>query len=170
MKRRPHHEPGCSRCDTPEDLVMIGDAVLCFSCRTCPHGVVYFSAPDRDHACRRCLRVLFTEQTFAGPRIDNIEGFAKTARWYGFSASDLHGNCAADEELIFQLIVKEYEERDAVQTQALITAIENQGTGLANEPGLFASVPAQSGTSPYPLPHHLVRGKTWSEPSGSSSR
>lgn len=161
MKRRPLHQPGCSRCDTPEDLRMIGDAVLCGNCRTCRHGYTYFSEPDRDSVCRLCLRELFTEKTFGGPRIDDIRKYAKMGECYGLSVSELRGNCAADEEQIWQLMAERYSERDRQQTLSIKAAFENLGKDSATVSDTPASASEQSGTSPCPLPHHLVRGRTW---------
>lgn len=144
----------CSRCANPEDLKTLGDQLLCLPCRTCPHDLVVHD----DFICYACVREYFTAWTFAGPLIvDLMQCIAFCERH--------------DIDLPGLLVWNFYEEGMLITYLAKISvSLRNQETNSANVPRTPLSPSEQNDTSPYPLLHHHVRGRTSKAPSGSSSR
>lgn len=85
-KRNSRSDPACPRCGNETDLrEWLNGFVYCIPCITCPHA-----EEGVNGVCPKCVRRLHTVFTFEGPRILNVEYYAKQA-WneYGLSMADL---------------------------------------------------------------------------------
>jgi hypothetical protein len=71
--------PTCDLCSNVEDLLVVGTSRLCENCRTCPHGNVH-SSFEPEALCLECVRALFTDYTFVGPRISDMEEYVRWCR------------------------------------------------------------------------------------------
>jgi hypothetical protein len=88
MKFRHKEIPACALCSNVEDLLVVGSSRLCENCRTCSHGTVYFSLIP-ETLCLQCVRAVFTDYTWVGPRISDMAGYVTWARDHGFHRDDL---------------------------------------------------------------------------------
>ena len=107
--------------------------MLCKPCRVCPHGLELHAGGALE-VCYRCLRALFTVETFIGPRITNLYRYVRFAHVLGVNVYLLETHCFAEEEQ-FSAVLSRVLER-------------SPGTDWATAGDTSASPSERSGTSP----------------------
>lgn len=102
----------------------------CPSCRTCPHGHVYY---DRwNPACASCVRDMHTHLTFEGPRIVSLRVYIRDGLRWGLKFEDLLAPSFEDYERLHNWMGSRYESFAKWYQSApphFTRASRSQGTG-----------------------------------------